>query len=161
MEELTERQKKLVISKLRELRSNPDLLAKYDKDGDGLVSPVEWDKARRDVVKEVLISEDTRLFTIAPLLAESTQKSPIVIWMYDHRDLVAVMCMLLGMVMIVTDPGTFADRMEAPFEWGENGLKGQLTLVGHWLNWSSSGWAGFIVILFGSIWGELARFFFR
>ncbi|VAX25180.1 hypothetical protein MNBD_NITROSPINAE02-2051 [hydrothermal vent metagenome] len=161
MEKITRWQKKIIISKLKEMGANPQLLSKYEKDGEEGVDDKEWEKARREVLREALLKEDVPLFSVAPLLSQSIQKSPILIWMCDNRKNIAVTCIALGVVMIATDPGALAQRAVATFRWNDSGLWEGFTTIGTWLNWTSSGWAGLVSIIFGSIWGGLAARFFR
>lgn len=159
MEKLDERQKQMVIQKMRELKANPGLLAKYDKDGDGVVSPEEWEKARRDIVRQALKSGSSRVFEVAPILKKKNRGSPLTLWMYDHKDFIGTLCIVIGVAMIITDPGTFAERGPDPFAWGERGMPGNLSLIKHWLNWTSSGWGGLVMMGLGLVWGKFARFF--
>ena len=154
---LTERQKKIVLARLRALKSKPSLLAKYDRDGDGVVSPEEWEEARQDVIRQVLSDNSSRLFEVAPILSEKTRRSGLLMWMLDYREKVSLICFLLGGIMILTDPGTFAPRGEPPGEWGMGGLYYHMKLVQHWLNWDSAGWAGFVTLVFGLVWGSYAQ----
>nr|WP_320048593.1 hypothetical protein [uncultured Desulfuromonas sp.] len=43
-----------VAEKLRNLKGNHDKLMRYDHDGDGQISPAEWDSARADMEQEAL-----------------------------------------------------------------------------------------------------------
>jgi len=46
-------QKKLVVERLREIKSDPELLAKYDRNGDGKLDGEKWEAVRRAVTEEV------------------------------------------------------------------------------------------------------------
>ncbi len=159
MEKLDKSQKQLVLVKLRELKRNPDLLEKYDTNGDGVISEEEWEAARRDIIKQVLKKESSQFFEVAPILTKGARESTFLGWMYDNRESISAGSIILGGIMILIDPGTFAPRDEPPFDWGEGGFFNQLTLIQHWLNWTSSGWAGFVMLLFGGIWSRHARYF--
>jgi hypothetical protein len=158
MEKLDARQKQLVIDKMRELKSKPELLSKYDKDGDGVISESEWEAARRDVVRKVLKNQGSRVFQVAPILKKQNRESGIALLMFDNRDLIGAILIACGAAMILTDPGTFAERV-LPYAWGERGTTGDISLVIRWLNWTSSGWAGLVLVFFGFVWGKFASFF--
>ncbi|MGK7346463.1 MAG: hypothetical protein ACNS63_11730 [Candidatus Nitrospinota bacterium M3_3B_026] len=155
---LNDRQKKLVIAKLRALKSKPTLLAKYDRDGDGVISDEDWEAARRDVIRQVLREDSSRVFEVAPIMSGRTRQSPLLVWMSGHRDLVGLVCVIAGGLMILTDPGTFAPRGAPPYELGEGGVYEHMKLLQFWLNWSSSGWAGLVLILFGLSWDRLSHY---
>ena len=159
MEQLDARQKQLVLQKLRELKSSPEFLKKYDRDGDGVISQEDWERARRDIIRQVLKTGSSRVFEVAPILKKQNRNSPLLLWMYDHRHLLGTICIVIGASMILTDPGTFANRGPEPFAWGEQGLSGNIILVKYYLNWTSSGWTGLVLALFGAVWGKFARFF--
>lgn len=156
---LTERQKKIVIAKLRALKSKPSLLSKYDGDGDGVVTDEEWERARRDVIRQVLRDDSSRLFEVAPIMDEKTSKSGLLMWMHRRRDVVGLICVIVGGAMILTDPGTFAERGEPPYAFGEGGVYEQMKVLQHYLNWTSSGWAGFVLIVYGLIWDSVSHYF--
>lgn len=158
MEKLDARQKQLVIEKMRALKTRPELLAKYDRDGDGVVSEAEWEAARRDVIRQVLRSQSSRVFQVAPILKKRNRDSGMVLWMYDHRDLIGSILIAGGAAMILTDPGTFAER-QLPYAWGEHGTTGDISLAISWLNWTSSGWTGLVLVFFGMVWSRFASFF--
>lgn len=42
-----------VIERLREIKSDPELLAKYDLDGDGVIDEAEWEAVRREATEEI------------------------------------------------------------------------------------------------------------
>ncbi len=63
-----------------------------------------------------------------------------------------------GAAMILTDPGTFAQR-QLPYAWGEHGTAGDISLAISWLNWTSSGWTGLVLVFFGMVWSRFASFF--
>ncbi|MBF0291504.1 MAG: hypothetical protein HQK86_05035 [Nitrospinae bacterium] len=159
MEKLDARQKQLVIEKMRELKAKPELLAKYDKDGDGVVSAEEWEAARRDVVRKILRNQSSRVFQVAPILKKQNRDSGMVLWMYDHRDMIGAILITCGSAMILTDPGTFAERAPLPYAWGEMGTTGDISLAIIWLNWTSSGWTGLLLAFFGVVWSRFANFF--
>ncbi|MBI4664931.1 MAG: hypothetical protein HY751_00830 [Nitrospinae bacterium] len=158
MIKLDARQKQLVIERLRELKAHPGLLAKYDKDGDGVVTDEEWEQARRDVIRQVLAQQSSRVFQVAPILKQQN-RSGLSAWMYDHRELIGAICIALGSAMILVDPGTFAPRPELPYQWGEQGTLGDARLAILWVNWTSSGWTGVVTIIFGFVWSRFARYF--
>jgi hypothetical protein len=158
MEKLDARQKQIVIQKMRELKARPEMLAKYDRDGDGVVSEAEWEAARRDVIRQVLRGQSSRVFMVAPILKKQNRDSGMVLWMYDHRDLIGVILIVTGAGMILTDPGTFAAR-QLPYAWGEHGTTGDISLAIKWLNWTSSGWTGMVLVFFGMVWSRFASFF--
>lgn len=158
MEKLDARQKQIVIQKMRELKAKPELLSKYDKDGDGVVSEAEWEAARKDVIRQVLRGQGSRSFHVAPILKKQNRDSGIVLWMYDKRDLIGAILIATGAGMILTDPGTFLPR-QLPYAWGEHGTFGDISLAIRWLNWTSSGWTGLILVFFGLVWGKFAGFF--
>jgi len=156
---LNDRQKKLVISKLRSLKSKPSLLAKYDQDGDGVVTDEEWERARRDVIRQVLREESSRLFEVAPIINERTSKSGVLMWMHSHRETLGLICVIVGGIMILTDPGTFAPRGEEPlYQDGMSSLTRAMDMLQYWLNWSSSGWAGFVLIVYGLVWESISQY---
>ena len=158
MEKLDARQKLIVIQKMRELKAKPELLAKYDADGDGVVTDAEWEAARKDVIRQVLANQESRVFQVAPILKKQNRESGLVLWMYDHRDMIGSLLITGGAAMIITDPGTFMP-VQLPHAWGEHGVFGDITLAVTWLNWTSSGWAGVILIFFGLVWGKFASSF--
>jgi hypothetical protein len=158
MEKLDARQKQIVIQKMRELKAKPELLAKYDKDGDGVVTEAEWEAARKDVIRQVLANQGSRVFQVAPILKKQNRESGMVLWMYDHRDFIGSVLIAGGFAMIITDPGTFMP-VQLPYAWGEQGTFGDISLAIRWLNWTSSGWTGLILVFFGMVWGRFASFF--
>jgi hypothetical protein len=158
MPQLTPQQKQLVIKKLRQLRANPALLARYDSDGDGVVTDDEWERARRDVIRQVLREPSSRSFEVAPIMRQQNRQG-LARYIIDHRESVATVCLIAGLAIIATDPGFYAERGVPPMEWGAGGVVAHGELIVFWLNWTSHGWAGFVTILFGAVWGKFAHLF--
>ncbi|MBF0170873.1 MAG: hypothetical protein HQK87_07280 [Nitrospinae bacterium] len=158
MQKLTPQQKQLVVQKLRQLRADPGFLEKYDRDGDGVVSEYEWERVRREVIRQVLREPSSRAFEVSPLLRQQ-HRSGLIGLLINHREGIATLLMVLGLAMMALDPGFYLSRGEAPGAWGEGGLFAQLTLAQHWLNWTSQGWSGFVTLLFGAVWGKWGHVF--
>lgn len=88
----------LIRSKIVELKSNPELMKKVDKDRDGKISDTEWDWARNRL--QTLVSEHFKNFRGTKVLA-ADRKAPFIVSNLAETSLISVFG-FLSIVKVVT-----------------------------------------------------------
>jgi len=156
MKKLNKEQKDLVIKKLEESGQFSNLVEKAKKDPDAGLSEKEWNKARQKVVKNIMRDSNSRYFQVAQLLREDNSQSRTTEWLYDHREGVGFVLILIGSALVFLDPGTFAVRGTPP---KVAGLLDYLKLLQYLLNWGTMGWGGMASMTLGYLWSRHPKLF--
>ncbi|MDH5638636.1 MAG: hypothetical protein OEZ04_09100 [Nitrospinota bacterium] len=156
MKKLTKEQKELILQKLEESGQFPNLVQKAKKDPEQGGDDKEWNQARKKVVSGMMRESNSRFFKVAPLLDKRTVQSKRTEWLYDNKDNVGFVFIVIGTALIFLDPGTFAARGDAPYIQGPLDY---LALVQYILNWGAMGWMGAICMLGGYIFSRHPQLF--
>ena len=157
MKKLSKKQKDLVLKSLEESGDFPGLVEKAKKDPDAEINDKEWNQARKKVVSNMLRSSDSRYFKVAPYLKdEATPRSKNVEWLFDHREGVGFVLIVLGVALMLLDPGSFAERGDPP---EIESFLDNLSLVQYLFNWGFLGWSGLVSAVMGYLWSRYPQLF--